>query len=161
MSSWKSLLLSFFGGAIAFWSPYLIVEALYPNEQGYAMTLACSTLLILFYIFVLRLRKAERSGPSTAIFALCGIWILALLFLLLPLWVRPQNGIAFDWRKLGYVLLSSFMPLRILQLVTFGGNLFAFMIGTLAMISCHAIFERPRWILPPSLSAALHRLRVN
>jgi hypothetical protein len=38
----------------------------------------CPALLILFYVAVLRLRKAECSGPFTAMFAICGMWASAL-----------------------------------------------------------------------------------
>jgi hypothetical protein len=82
MSSSKWLLLSFFGGGIAFWISDLIIPAEDRNEQGYAVTVACPIVLILFYVAALRLRKRGRSGPATAIFAIFGTWILALSFAL-------------------------------------------------------------------------------
>jgi hypothetical protein len=73
MSSWKWLLLSFFGGAVAFWISDLIIPAWDGNEQRGAVTIACPIVLMLFYAVVLRLRKAEQSGPSTATFAIGGM----------------------------------------------------------------------------------------
>jgi uncharacterized membrane protein len=60
----------------------VVIPALDRNEQRGLVTFACPALLILFYVAVLRLRLAQRSGPSTAIFAVCGIWVLALSFTL-------------------------------------------------------------------------------
>ncbi len=129
------------------------------NEQGYAVTVACPALLIVFYVVVLRLRKAERSGPSTAIFAVCGMWVLALSFTTLSQWIRSEAGIGFEWRELGYLLVYSFMPIRILEVMTLGGNIFALILGTLAMVNCHVIFERSRWIIPPFLLSAFHHAK--
>jgi hypothetical protein len=72
MSSWKWFWLSLLGGGVAFWMPDVVIPALDPNEQGVAVTVLCPIVLILFYAAVLRLRRAERSGPSTAIFAIIG-----------------------------------------------------------------------------------------
>jgi len=161
MSSWKWFGVSFFGGATAFWIPDLVIPALDRNEKGYAVTVACPALLIVFYAVVLWLRKAERSGPSTAIFAICGMWVLALSFTTLSQWIRSEAGIGFDWRELGYLLLYSFTPIRVLELVTLGGQIFALILGTLVMVNCRVIFERSRWIVPPSLSTAFRRSRAN
>jgi hypothetical protein len=159
MSSWRWFWLSLFGGGIAFWIPDVVIPALDRNEQGGLVTFACPALLILFYVAVLRLRKAERSGPSTAIFAICGMWLLALSFTLLAQEVRAQGGIAFTWSDFGYVLVSSFLPMRIVEFVTLEGSILALLIGTAAMIISQLAFERSRWIVPPGLWAALKLLR--
>jgi hypothetical protein len=153
MSSWKWFLPSLFGGGIAFWIPDVVIPALDRNEQGVLVTFACPALLILFYVAVLRLRKAERSGPSTAIFAICGMWLLAISFTLLAQEVRARGG-GYTWGDLGYVLVSSFLPMRIVEFVTLEGSIVALCIGTIAMVICHVVFERTRWIVPPSLWAA-------
>src|SRR5580765_9091492 len=111
MSSWKCFWLSFLGGGVAFWIPDVIIPALDRNEQGLAVTVACPSLLILFYVTLLRIRRPQRFGPSTAIFALCGTWILAPSFTLAAQWVRSQEGLGeFTWGDFGYLLLSSFLP---------------------------------------------------
>jgi hypothetical protein len=81
MSPWKWFWLSFLGGGTAFWISDVLIRVVNPNEQGPAATIACPVVLILFYAAMLRARRAERSGPSTAIFAICGMWILALSFI--------------------------------------------------------------------------------
>jgi hypothetical protein len=158
MSSWKWFLLSFFGCGIAFWIPDLVIPAFDRNEQGYAVTVACPVVLILFYAVVLRLRKAERSGPSTAIFAICGTWVLALSFTLLAQEVRAP-GAPYTWGDFGYLFISSFLPWRIFEFVSLEGSIFALWIGTAAMIICHFKFEGNRWIVPPSVWAALKQRR--
>ena len=157
MSSWKWLLLSFFGGGIAFWISDLIIPALDRNEQGYAVTVACPIVLILFYVAALRLRKRGRSGPASAIFAIFGTWILALSFTLLAQEGRAPGGGGFTWGDFGYLLVSSFLPTRIALFVTLEGSIIALWIGTVAMIICHIAFERSPWIIPPSLWTALKR----
>lgn len=162
MSTWKWFLVSFFGGGIAFWISDLIIPALDRNEQGYAVTAACPIVLILFYLAVLRFRKGEDSGPSTAVFAICGMWVLALSFTMLAQEIRAPGG-GWTWGDFGYLLVSSFLPTRIALYVGFEGSLLALGIGTVAMVLCHLAFERNRWIVPRSLWAALkvHRPRDN
>lgn len=156
-SSWKWFCLSLLGGGIAFWISGVIIPALDHNEQGVAVTFACPTVLILFYATALRLRKAERSGPSTAIFALCGMWLLALSFTMLAQMVRGNGfrGGGWTWGDFGYLLVSSFVPSRIFEMVTLEGSVIALMAGTMFMIMCHLLFERSRWIIPPRLWSAL------
>jgi hypothetical protein len=141
MSSWRWFLLSFLGGGIAFWIPNTVIPALNLKEQGYAVTAVCPIVLILFYVAVLRLRKGDRSGPSTAIFAMFGTWVLALLFILLAQGVRRGEGPGFGW--------------EIVLLVMLGGSIIALWLETVAMVICHVAFERTRWIVPPSLWAGL------
>ena len=141
MSSSRYFLLSFLGGGIAFWIPNTLIPALNLKEQGYAVTAMCPIVLSLFYVGVLRLRKGQRSGPSTAIFAMFGTWVLALSFILLAQGVRRGEEPGFGW--------------EIVLLVMLGGSIIALCIETVAMVICHLAFERTRWIVPPSLWAAL------
>jgi hypothetical protein len=157
VTSWKWFWVSFLGGGIAFWISDATIPALDPNEQGVAVTVACPIVLTLFYAAMLRLRRAERSGPSTAIFAMCGMWILALPFTLLAQEVRARGG-GYTWGDFGYVLVSSFLPMRIVEFVTLEGSIIALWIGTITMVICHLAFERTRWIVPPSLWGALKPL---
>jgi hypothetical protein len=159
MSSLRWLLLSVFGGGIAFWIPDVLVPALDHSEQGYAVTAACPIALILFYVALLRRRREDRFGPSTAIFALCGIWVLALSFAMLAQTVRGNgfSGGAWTWGDFGYLLVSSFLPTRVVEFLTLEGSIIAVWLGTIAMIICHFAFERGRWIVPPSLWPALNR----
>jgi hypothetical protein len=159
MSSWKWFLLSFFGAGIAFWIPDIVIPALDRTEQGVAVTVACPAVLLLFYTVLIRIRRAERTGPSTAIFAICGMWILALAFTTLAQWVRSKEGLGMGWGDVGYLLVSSFLPTRIFELVTLEGSIVALWLGTVAMIICHCKFEIDRWIVPPSVRAALLRVK--
>jgi apolipoprotein N-acyltransferase len=137
MSSWKWFLLSFFGGGIVFWIPDLVIPALDHTEGGGAVTFACPALLILYYMILWRLRKPERLGPSIAIFATCGMWVFALSFTLLAQWIRSERGLGpLGWGDIGYLVISSFMPNRIFELVSLEGSIFALLIGTAAMIFC-------------------------
>lgn len=157
MPSWKSLVLSFFGGGIAFWISDVIIPALDRNEEGYAVSIVCPIVLIFFYVVVLQLRKAEPSGPSTALFAILGMWVLALLFITLAQTVRGNGfrGGSWSWGDFGYLLVSSFLATRIVEFVMLEGSFIALAIGTTAMIICHLAFERTRWIVPPSLLATV------
>lgn len=159
MSSSKWILLSFFGGATAFWISDIVIPALDPSERRGAVTVVCPLVLLLFYFWVLRLRSGQRSGPSTALLAICGMWILALWFVMLAQTVRGNGFLGgFDWRDIAYlryILVSSFIPTRIFLFVAIEGSIFALILGTIAMITCHFAFERNRWIIPPSVWAAL------
>ncbi|MFZ0639187.1 MAG: hypothetical protein WAN33_07635 [Candidatus Acidiferrales bacterium] len=157
MSAWKWFLLSFFGGGIAFWIFDVIIPAIDPNEQGYAVTLLCPLTLVLFYAATLRLRKDDRSGPSTAVFAICGMWILALGFTLLASRFRGGGDMGvIGWKRLADILLSSFIPTRVFELVTVEGSIIALLIGTVAMFICHFKFESSRWVIPPIVWTVFH-----
>jgi hypothetical protein len=137
LPSWRWFFLSFFGGGIVFWIPHLVIPALDRTEGGGAVTFACPALLVLFYLILRRLKKPERLGPSIAIFALCGIWVFALSFTLMAQWIRSEQGLGpFSWGDIGYLVVSSFMPNRIFELVSLEGSIFALLIGTAAMIFC-------------------------
>jgi len=159
MSSWKWFLLSFFGGAIAFWIPDIIIPALKRDEQGYAVTAACPLASLLFYAVVLRLRRPMASGPSTAIFAICGMWVLALPFAMLAQQMRAEQWGLFTWADVGYLFLSSFIPTRVVKFLALEGSILALFLGTLAMAVCHFVFERSRWIVPPSVWAAIRHAK--
>jgi hypothetical protein len=163
MSSWKWFFLSFFGMGIAFWIPDVVIAAFDPNEQGGPTRVACPIVLILFYTFVLRLRKGDHSGPSTAFFAICGMWVLSLWFAMMAQTFRGNGFKGLSWGELRYflryLLISSFVPTRIFDFVTLEGSIVALAIGTAAMVICHLAFERSRWILPPSFWAALRHAK--
>ncbi len=160
MSSWKWFLLSFFGGGFAFWISDLIIPAVDRNEQRGAVTIACPIALVLFYIVLLRLRKAEQVGPSTAIFATFGMWVLALSFITSAQWIRSGAGLGqMTWSDYGYLLVSSFLPARVFLFVTLEGSIVALLLGSVAMIICHFRFQSPRWIVPPVSWSALRRSR--
>lgn len=158
MSAWKWILLSIFGGGVAFWIPDVVIPVLDRQEKGYTVTALCPILLVLFYVAVLRLRKGDRTGPSTAAFAICGIWVLALSFVLLAQRIRGGEGPAFGLQDFGYVVVSSFLPWRVALFVTLEGSIIALWLGTAAMVICHLAFERRRWVIPPGFWAVLrHR----
>jgi hypothetical protein len=110
----------------------------------------------------MRLRKGALSGPSTAVFAICGMWVLAPSFTLMAQWVRSQEGLGeFTWGDVGYLLLSSFLPTHIFLAAALEGSFFALLIGTISMVACHLLYERTRWIIPPRLRAAFHRSKAG
>lgn len=163
MSPWKAFLISFFGCGIAFWISDVVIPVFDHSEQGYAVTAACPIVLILFYATVLRLRKGERSGPSTAVLAILGIWILALSFTMLAQTIRGNGFRGGHWSggDFGYLLVSSFVPTRIFAFVTLEGSILAVGVGTIAMAICHLAFERARWIVPPSVWNIVKRGKIT
>jgi hypothetical protein len=128
MSSSRWFLLSFLGG----WDCLLDSKHTHPCFEAQRPRIR-----ILFYVAVLRLRKGDRSGPSTAIFAMLGAWVLALLFILLAQGVRRGDGPGFGW--------------EIVLLVMLAGSIISLWLETVATVICHVAFERTRWIVPPSL----------
>lgn len=95
-------------------------------------------------------------GTFSAFFAICGMWVLAPSFTLLAQEVRAPGGGGFGWEDFGYLLISSFVPTRIFEMVTLEGSIIALLIGTIEMIICHFAFERTRWIVPPSWATLHH-----
>jgi len=158
-SSWKWFFVSFLGGGTAFWISDVVIPALDRSEQGYAVSVACPIVLILFYVVVVQRRRSEP-GPSTAIFAIFGMWVLGLSFITLAQTVRGNGfrGGSWSWGDFGYLLVSSFLPTRIVEFAMLEGSIIALGIGTTAMLICHFAFERTRWIIPPSMWAALRRV---
>lgn len=158
MSSWKWFLVSFLGGAAAFWAPDMLLKALYlgPNTPttDAALTVACPAAAVLFFAFVRRRRIPELGGPSTALFALVGFWLFALLFIMLA---RTFQGggfrdAPFEWRLIGFFVTSSLIPTRTFFFSMLDGSAGGLILGTAAMIICYFRFERRRWIIPPAVT---------
>jgi predicted benzoate:H+ symporter BenE len=75
--------------------------------------------------------------------------------------VRGNGFLGGEWSlgDIEYLLISSFLPTRILEFVMLEGSAIALILGTVAMITCHFAFERARWIVPANLWVALRRLK--
>jgi len=64
------------------------------------------------------------------------MWVLALTFTELAQDIRSESFSGFSWGDLGFLVVSSFMPNRIVELVALEGSIVALVIGTVAMIVC-------------------------
>ncbi|MGC1835758.1 MAG: hypothetical protein WA714_22035, partial [Candidatus Acidiferrales bacterium] len=64
-------------------------------------------------------------------------------------------GGEWTWGDFGYLLVSSFLPTRIVEFVMLEGSIVALLIGTVAMLICHIAFERSRWVVLPNLFSAV------
>ena len=157
MSSSKWWWINFLAGATAFWVPDLVVTPLFPgsNTPGIeaVLTCVCPGGFTLFYALVLRGRRTERGGPSTAIFSLLGIWVLAQIFMMLAQTIRGSGFRAFvwNWSVISYFLLSTLIPTRTFEFSMLEGSAGGLILGTLAAIIFHYRFERDRWIIPPGV----------
>jgi len=89
-------------------------------------------------------------------FSLIGVWVLGPLFMMLGQAVRSGGILAeFYWRDTGKLVLVGFLPTWTFEWSALEGSRIALVLGTIAMIICHLIEERARWIIPPSLWAAV------
>jgi hypothetical protein len=104
-------------------------------------------------------QETFRLSPGFPLFAMCGIWILALSFTLLAQRIRGGSGGEFGLGDFGYIFVSSFVPTRIIEFLALEGSVLALAIGTAAMIVCQIKFERNRWIIPPGVWAVVRHAK--
>jgi hypothetical protein len=138
---------------VVFWLPVLLWHLLYLGsyvpELEYAVL--CPLALFTFYAVVIRKRKLERGGPSTAIYSLLGIWLLGLPLNLLPLAIRdgllgfPSES---RWALIRYIAVSTVIPTRLFFFSILNGSAGGLVVATLTMIFCHFSLEQRRWVNP-------------
>jgi hypothetical protein len=112
-------------------------------------SIACPLLLLTIYgVAVWHRNKGEHAGPSLALFALIGIWLIGPWLMAAagklaggPGFHKPSDYLPFLWMSL--------CPPLTLYLSAMQGSVLALIVATILMPLCHRWFEKGRWIVPP------------
>jgi hypothetical protein len=149
---WVALASAIFGGA-AFWLPntFLVSRILDSTAVFATVTFACPLALLAAYTIVIWSRKGTVAGPSSALFALIGVWVTGPWLMALSAGLAEGDAV----HKLGSVgygslLLMTVFPPLTLYFSSMQGNVFALLLVTVLMPICHRFYEKGRWIIPPT-----------
>jgi hypothetical protein len=153
MTSVRAVLISFFCGAMSFWLPDVALFVAF-NRSNYTwvwMTIACPTMALLFYWWILRRRKGAV-GPSSALYQLLGIWMLGHCFMTVASFLSPGSRAALTVGELMFLVLTTFLPIWTPLLSAANGSGDGFVLITIALLIFHFWKESDRWLIPPALA---------
>jgi hypothetical protein len=149
MRAAHAALLSFFAGAASFWIPDVVAFAVIPDRARWiAMTALCPAGALCFYAWLRRRRVGDDLGPSSALYQLLGIWMLAPWFMFLASRLGPGTKMAMETGDYGFLLLASILPIWTPQASAEQGSGWALLLVTMALLVCHFRKESGRWLLP-------------
>lgn len=157
MKDVRFVLLNVILGGAFFWAPVvLLLSRPLESKGGFIMvTFTCPLALVGFYSVALSRRRGRSGGPSSALFALLGVWVIGPWFMALAGTLAGGPGLHNVTDYIPLLLMSVCPPLT-LYLSFMQGNAFALILATILMLVCHRVFERGRWLIPPGWKRRLH-----
>ena len=103
------------------------------------------------------LQEGTTGGPSSCLFALVGVWLSGPLFMMLAAGLRTPDMVRdFSVLEYGYIGVLSLFPGYTLYMSAAQGSAYGLVIGTILAIICHVVFEKDRWVIPPSWRRRFH-----
>lgn len=147
-------------GGISFWIPNVLLLPRMKSMSSFfvEITFACPLALLAVYGVATWYRNRHehaQSGPSSALFGLIGVWLIGpwLMGLAGTLAGGPGFHKINDYTPF---LWMSLCPPLTLYFSSMQGNVFALVMATVLMPVCHRMFEKGRWVIPPSWKRRLH-----
>ncbi len=166
MSNSTEAVIGFFVGALSFWLPSgLIFAALDTSPSGVSrwipMTIACPLVAVGFYSWMWRRRATRQGGPSTALFQLVGIWMLAPLLMYLGSLLTPGRSHAVSIAELKFLLMVTFVPFFTFYAAAIQGSGYGLLLISIILPIQHLRHESGRWLVPKPLAFWRARERSN
>jgi len=165
MKNFWLVLASVLIGGISFWTPNVL---LFPRMKSMntffaVITFACPLALLVVYGVATWYRKQQEvndGGPSSALFALIGIWLTGpwLMGFAGTLAGGPGFHELSDYTPF---LWMSLCPPLTLYFSAMQGNVLALILVTVLMPVCHHLFEKEHWIIPPGWKPRMHFRRSH
>lgn len=150
---------------ITFWTPNVFLLSRMKSMSSFfvEITFACPLALLVVYGVATWYRKkheGNHDGPSLALFALIGVWLIG------P-WLMGLAGTLAGGP--GFHKISDYIPLLWMSLcppLTFyfssmQGNVLALILVTVLMPVCHHRFEKGHWLIPPGWKRRIHFRRSH
>jgi hypothetical protein len=153
MTSIRAASISFFCGGISFWlaDVALFVAFNRSDSMWVWMTIACPAMALLFYCWIFR-RREGAVGPSSALYQLLGIWMLAPCFMTVAAFLAPGSRPGLTVGELEFLVLATLFPIWTLPLSAMQGSGYGLILITLALLVFHIRNESHRWLIPPPLA---------
>jgi hypothetical protein len=146
-------------GAASFWLPNMVLvgRILESSSAFTTVTLACPLALLAVYGIAIWWRKGTVAGPSSALFALAGVWVAGPWMMVLSTGLS-EGAVAHKFGITGYgvLFLMTICPPLTLYFSAMQGNVFALILATVLMPVCHRLFEKGRWVIPPAWKQRIH-----
>ena len=155
MTSVRAASISFFCGAMSFWLPDVALFVAFDRSDSawrwVSMTIACPTMALLFYRWIFR-RRAGTDGPSSALYQLLGIWMLAPWFMTAAPFLAPGSRPGLTIGELKFLVLITLFPIWTLPASAMQGSGYGLVLITIALLIFHIRNESHRWLIPPPLA---------
>ena len=159
MRNVRVVLASVIIGGVSFWLPnaFLVSRILESSGTFVTITLACPLALLAVFAIAIWWRKGTVGGPSSALFALVGVWVTGPWLMALSTGLAEGDA-AHKLGAVGYgvLLLMTICPPLTLYFSFMQGNAFALILATVLMPICYRVFEKERWVIPPEWKRRLH-----
>jgi len=154
MTSVRAASISFFCGAMSFWlaDVALFVAFNSPDSRWPWMTIACPPMALLFYRWIFRRRKVDTVGPSSALYQLLGIWMLAPWFMTVAAFLAPGSRPGLTIGELKFLVLITLFPIWTLPASAMQGSGYGLVLITIGLLILHFWKESHRWLIPPPLA---------
>lgn len=141
-------------GAVAFWLPDILLSAYRANSLLLFTVVPTFGFLAVYHIA--KDLRPSTSKPSTAIFMMIGVWLLASTAMMISASFSKGGFAQGIVDTLGVVVLGLIPPYTLIM-TAYDGSLLALLITTCLAVGAHFLFELDHWIVPPSLRTRLKR----
>lgn len=150
-------------GGLAFWIPEIVLLHSITSESAWLpASFVGPTVLLALYLVAVRCRRNISAGPSSALFAIAGVWATAPWLMLVGASVQTP-GMFHNMRFIDYAylcLMSIFPPLT-LWTSAMDGSAYGLILVTILMPICHVLLEKQRWLIPPGSRRFMHLNRSH
>jgi uncharacterized membrane protein len=145
-------------GGLAFWISEVIVLHLVVSESAWLpASLVGPMILVAFYFVTARQRRKNSVGPSSALFAIVGVWSTAPWLMLLSASLQTPGMLKhMRFIDYAYLCLMSICPALTLWTAAMDGTAYGLILVTITMPICHSMLEKERWLIPPSARRFMH-----
>lgn len=153
MRTFTRILAYMLAGAVAFWTPDVLLQARRGADLAAGDVLLLTLLLpwALFSVYrvLLSLRGRLACGPSIGLYMLAGVWTLGSAAMMVG--ALFTQGLLRAGEAPLDDLLTGLLPWSTYSLSSFDGSLYALLLATALMILLHLKYERGTWIIPPAI----------
>jgi hypothetical protein len=141
-------------GAIAFWTPDILLQIRRGGDVAGRDVLLLAIILpwTLFSIYrvLLSIRGREAVGPSIAFYMLLGVWTLGSMAMMMGA-IFTGGSLPHPGDVASIDLLTGLLPSSTYNLSAYDGSFIALLLSTTLMIFLHLKYERGCWIIPAAM----------
>lgn len=153
MRTFTRIIAYMLAGALAFWTPDILLQSRRGADIATGdillLTLLLPWALFSVYRVLLSIRGGLAQGPSIALYMLLGVWTLGSTAMMVG--ASFTDGLPQASDALDLDLLAGFLPSYTYSLSTFDGSFYALLLSTGLMILLHLKYERGSWLIPTAI----------
>ncbi len=158
MKDFLLALTSLITGGLAFWIPEnILLRRVTSGSAWLPASFVGPIVLLSVYLLIVRYRRSKGVGPSSALFAIVGVWSTAPWLMLLGASLQtPKIFQSMRFVDYAYLCLMSVCPPLTLWTSAMDGTAYGLIFATIMMPVCHLLLEKERWLIPPGARRRIH-----